>query len=75
MRARPAKRTGPARHGRRAAADVRHRRRRPQGWSKFTTGAFSLSRVEGNHLWPLDKEPKGAWLAAIASGLESPASS
>lgn len=46
-----------------------------QGWSKFTTGAFSLSRVEGNHLWPLDKEPKGAWLAVIASGLAGPASS
>lgn len=37
-----------------------------QGWARFTTGAFSCRQVEGNHLWPLDREAKRAWLEAIA---------
>ncbi len=42
----------------------------PQGWSRFTTGAFELHKVEGHHLWPLDKGSKAMWLGAIAAQLE-----
>lgn len=41
----------------------------PQGWSRFTAGAFELRRVEGHHLWPLDKASKAAWLGVIAEQL------
>lgn len=40
-----------------------------QGWSKFTASAFRCLRVEGNHLWPLDKEAKRGWLEVIAGEL------
>jgi hypothetical protein len=41
-----------------------------QGWGRFTSGRFSCHRVEGHHLWPLDRESKQAWLAHIAAELQ-----
>ena len=41
-----------------------------QGWARFTNGPFRLLRVEGNHLWPLQREGKAAWLQAVAEGLQ-----
>lgn len=41
----------------------------PQGWSRFTTGAFQLLEAEGHHLWPLDKAHKAAWLQVVADQL------
>lgn len=41
----------------------------PQGWARFTTGAFRCEAVEGSHLWPLEKEAKRKWLQAIAEQL------
>jgi hypothetical protein len=40
-----------------------------QGWRRFTTGPFTCSVVEGNHLWPLQKEAKAAWLTEIVEHL------
>lgn len=40
------------------------------GWGAFTSGAFTLERIEGHHLWPLDKESKCVWLQLIAERLE-----
>ena len=40
-----------------------------RGWQSFTTAAFSCAAVEGNHLWPLDKVAKAAWLQAIVAEL------
>jgi len=48
-----------------------------QGWQSFTTGPFSCTPIEGNHLWPLDKHAKVIWLQAIVQELDamtSPAS-
>ena len=47
------------------------------GWQSFTTGPFSCTPIEGNHLWPLDKHAKVTWLQAIVHELDamsSPAS-
>jgi hypothetical protein len=41
-----------------------------RGWQRFTTGAFECLQVQGHHLWPLDKEPKAAWLGMIAERLQ-----
>jgi hypothetical protein len=43
-----------------------------QGWSRFTAGGFSLTEVQGNHLWPLDRTAKAQWLADIAARLAAP---
>ncbi len=40
-----------------------------QGWKQFSSGPFKCLRVEGNHLWPLDKEAKSTWLQTIANEL------
>ena len=40
------------------------------GWRAFTSGPFTLERIEGHHLWPLDKESKRVWLQLIAGGLD-----
>ena len=48
-----------------------------KGWQSFTTGPFSCTPIEGNHLWPLDKHAKMIWLQAIVQELDamsSPAS-
>lgn len=38
-------------------------------WHRFTTGAFSCAAIEGNHLWPLEKAAKMAWLQVIVAQL------
>ncbi|KAL6762042.1 Alpha/Beta hydrolase protein [Haematococcus lacustris] len=40
-----------------------------RAWGRFTTGPFSASQAAGNHLWPLQKEHKAAWLSAIVENL------
>ncbi len=48
-----------------------------EGWRSFTTGPFSCTPIEGNHLWPLDKHAKAIWLQGIVDELgamSSPAS-
>eukprot|EP00887_Chlorella_sp_A99_P001583 scaffold8.g1583.t1 len=42
-----------------------------RGWARFTRGAFQCHRVDGNHLWPQDRQAKAAWLAAVAKQLGS----
>lgn len=42
-----------------------------QRWSKFTTGEFSCSEINGNHLWPLSKEDKEQWLKKITEELRT----
>lgn len=39
-------------------------------WRQFTRGPFSCSRVDGNHLWPLDKTSKVEWQEHIVKELE-----
>lgn len=39
------------------------------GWGAFTTGAFTLKRIEGHHLWPLDKKGKRVWLLSVVDVL------
>lgn len=39
------------------------------GWEKFTRGRFECVEVEGNHLFPLEKEAKTVWLQHIADRL------
>ena len=51
------------------AADRRITEAHVRGWARFTTGAFACRRVDGHHLWPLQKAPKAAWLQAITEGL------
>lgn len=40
------------------------------GWSALTSKTFQLEAVEGNHLWPLDKTSKVAWLQRIVDTLQ-----
>lgn len=40
-----------------------------RGWQRFTTGPVTITRMEGSHLWPLQREPKAEWLRAIAEAL------
>lgn len=40
-----------------------------QEWQRFTSGPFSCTRIEGNHLWPLQKEAKAVWLSKVVEGL------
>jgi surfactin synthase thioesterase subunit len=44
---------------------------RLQGWSAVTSGSFKCHRINGNHLWPLDKVPKQQWLARIVEELQT----
>ena len=39
------------------------------GWQHFTTGQFSCAAIDGNHLWPLDKDAKKVWLQHIVDEL------
>jgi hypothetical protein len=41
-----------------------------RGWASFAGGAFEVLRVEGGHLFPLEKGPKQVWLRLIAERLE-----
>ena len=50
-------------------ADRRVTEAHVRGWARFTRGAFACTRMEGHHLWPLQRGPKTAWLQAIANGL------
>lgn len=50
-------------------ADRRVTEAHVHGWARFTSGAFGCRRMEGHHLWPLQRGPKLAWLQAIADGL------
>lgn len=40
------------------------------GWQSFTAAGFSLTQIEGHHLWPLDKVAKQDWLSRIVAELE-----
>lgn len=40
------------------------------GWKKFFSGPFSCEKIEGNHLWPLDKSRKAVWLDKIVTELD-----
>lgn len=51
------------------SADRRVTEAHVRGWARFTTGGFQCHRVEGHHLWPLQRGPKAIWLQAIADGL------
>lgn len=35
------------------------------GWSTLTSKTFQLHAIDGNHLWPLDKQSKVSWLQHI----------
>lgn len=50
-------------------ADRRVTEAHVRGWARFTSGAFACTRMQGHHLWPLQRGPKTAWLQAIADGL------
>jgi surfactin synthase thioesterase subunit len=39
------------------------------GWQRWTARSFTCSPMCGNHLWPLDREHKQAWLTAIVQEL------
>ena len=39
-------------------------------WRAFTRGPFSLRRVEGHHLFPLDAAGKAGWLEAVVAELK-----
>ncbi len=41
------------------------------GWQKYTTADFSLTQIDGHHLWPLDKTAKQDWLSRIVVQLEA----
>ena len=51
--------------------DRKVRREMVQGWERFTEGGFECVEVEGDHLFPLEKEPKTVWLQHIADRLAS----
>ena len=40
-----------------------------RAWQAFTTGPFTCDKVQGNHLWPLNKLAKAHWLKAIVEEL------
>ena len=50
--------------------DRRISRAHVSGWARFFGGGFELLRIDGNHLWPLDRDGKREWLAAIAERLD-----
>ena len=41
------------------------------GWGVFTKGDFTLERIDGNHLWPLDTNCKCIWLKSLVDRLEN----
>jgi medium-chain acyl-[acyl-carrier-protein] hydrolase len=40
-----------------------------RGWARLAGGRFSAEAVDGNHLWPLERGAKAAWLARVAAEL------
>jgi surfactin synthase thioesterase subunit len=54
--------------------DKRVKEHHVKGWEKFlgegAGGRFELRMIDGNHLWPLDKEAKAEWLQHIVVELE-----
>lgn len=42
-----------------------------RGWQTFTTGQFTCTAIDGNHLWPLDKHAKMIWLRHIVDELHA----
>ena len=50
-------------------SDRRVSERHVRGWERFTRGEFRCEAIEGNHLWPLDKEAKAEWLRRVAKAL------
>ncbi len=41
-----------------------------QGWKRFTSAAFTVTPIDGTHLWPLHLKPKQEWLASIVKRLD-----
>jgi len=56
-----------------ATKDKKVKEKHVKGWERFTTKAFSISPIEGHHLYPMglgDQKPgKIAWLEAIVKEL------
>ena len=52
-----------------ATGDKMITREMVEGWEMHTAGAFELIEIAGNHLFPLQKEPKGEWLQMIVDRL------
>lgn len=50
--------------------DRRVKEHHVKGWRQFTRGDFECHAIDGNHLWPLDKASKTAWLQHIARKLD-----
>lgn len=53
------------------SGDRKVRRDMVLGWERFTKGGFECVEIQGNHLFPLDKEPKTVWLQHIADRLST----
>lgn len=49
--------------------DRRIKKEMVEGWTRFTTGKFQISQIEGHHLWPLDRDAKRVWQEAIVKEL------
>lgn len=41
-----------------------------QAWERLTTGVFEVHRIEGNHLWPMEKDGKFDWQEIITDTLD-----
>ena len=52
-----------------ATGDKMITREMVEGWELHTTGAFEVIEIVGNHLFPLQKEPKREWLQTIVDRL------
>lgn len=50
-------------------SDRRVKEKHVREWERFTKGAFKCEAIEGNHLWPLDKIAKAAWLEEVVTEL------
>lgn len=50
--------------------DRRVNEKHVMGWSAFTSKTFQLDAIDGNHLWPLDKASKVAWLQRIVDDVQ-----
>ena len=51
------------RRDRRITSDMVH------GWRRFTAAEFQCHCIEGNHLWPQDRDAKAAWLTEVVNGI------
>eukprot|EP00877_Chromochloris_zofingiensis_P014233 jgi/Chrzof1/9063/Cz03g34210.t1 len=41
-----------------------------KAWERLTTGVFEVHRIEGNHLWPMEKDGKFDWQEIITDTLD-----